>query len=305
MEQTKEKITFNIIANPNAGGGKIERVLTQIKTALEQHEIQYTVSYAHTPELAREIAGELEAAGQKYVIAVGGDGTFSEVLNGFQNPSSVVLGLIPAGTGNDFLKTLGISSKPQEAIKHLLSLKTKQIDYIQGVNRRALNVVSTGIDIQIMRKYNAKKKRNKLNYYKALFSTIFRHKFCAYTIKTDAVEKEAREYFIVAVGNGKYFGSGMKVCPNSVVDDGKLNLVGIHAMKRVKILFRLTKFLKGKHLKTKYAEEHICQTAQLNNGEPMTVNYDGELIDDEPFDVRIIAGGLNILLDEDLTKAPR
>lgn len=297
------KDIFNIIANPNAGRrGKIERVIAKVVETFQARNIPYTLQYANTPELAREIAGGLESAGEKFIIVIGGDGTLSEVVNGLAEPRNVNLGLIPAGTGNDFAKTLKITKDLKRNLEHIFSGVIKQFDYIQGATRRAVNTASTGIDIEIMQRYNASKRRNKLNYYRALFTTIFRYKAPSHKIKTDVAELDERKHFVIAACNGQYFGGGMRVSPNSCPHDGRLNMVAIHDMSRSKILFRLLKFLSGKHINKPYTIEHLTKAVQLNDSAPTTVDYDGELVYNEPFDLQIVVGGLNILHDEALIK---
>jgi len=302
---TKENF-FNIIVNPNAGRGKTEKILTLVVDKFRQNNVKHNVNYANTPESAQQIAHDIEISGEKNIVIIGGDGTFSEVINGLVNPENFNFGLIPAGSGNDFAKTLGISRNPKIAIKHILNISTKTIDYLQGHTRRAINTASTGIDIAIMERYNSYKKRSKFNYYKALFRTIFKHKFSKYSIQTrnnprqdETKDIEEKEYFVIAACNGKYFGGGMKISPYSNINDGKINLICINGMRKRNIFFfRLFKFLKGKHINKPYVQEHICETATLNSGELTTVNYDGELVYNEPFDIKIIKDGLTIFFDQ-------
>jgi YegS/Rv2252/BmrU family lipid kinase len=297
------KDTFNIIANPNAGRrGRIERAIAQSIEAFDARGIPHTLQYAYTPELAREIAGKLEHSGEKFIVVIGGDGTISEVVNGLVDPSKVAIGLIPAGTGNDLAKTIKINKNPKRALEHIFSGIVKQFDYIQGATRRAVNTVSTGIDIEIIGRYNACKRRNKFNYYRALLTTVFRYKYSDHKIKTDVAELGDSKYFVIAACNGQYFGGGMRVSPNSCARDGKINLVAINQMSRPKVLFRLVKFLTGKHIGKPYTIEHLTKTVKLNNAEPTTVDYDGELVQNEPFDLKVVTGGLNILYDEALIK---
>ncbi|MDR0850727.1 MAG: diacylglycerol kinase family lipid kinase [Christensenellaceae bacterium] len=294
---TKEKLNF--IVNPNAGCGKTTKAIGLIVDILKEKGIDYHIDYATTPELAREFSSALEAKGEKKIIIVGGDGTFSEVLNGVKNPSDLTFGFIPAGTGNDFAKTLGISKDPKKALEHVLNSKVTQFDYFQGRSRRALNTVSTGIDIAIIQKYNSYKKRSKLNYYRALLGAVFKFKFPCFRLKIDDTKDiPEKDYFVVSVCNGQYFGGGMKISPNSKPDDGKITLVSIHGMPRRKIFFRMLDVLKGKHIGKSYSEEYICDHITLNDNQLMTVNFDGELIPNEPFDIKVIKNGLNVFLDK-------
>lgn len=290
--ETNEKLNF--IVNPNAGGGRTTKAINLISDILKEKNIDHHIDYAPTPGLAREFASALENQNKKNIIIVGGDGTFSEVLNGVKNPSSMVFGFIPAGTGNDFAKTLKISKDPKKALEIILKGQTMQIDYLQGRSRRAINTVSTGIDIAIIQKYNSYKKRNKLNYYKALLTTAFKYKFPSFKLNVDGDDTQSKDYFVISVCNGQYFGGGMKISPNSSLNDGKMTAVCIHGMKKSKILTRVGGFLKGSHIGKHYVDEYFCNHINLDDNKLMTVNFDGELIENEPFNIKVIENGLTI-----------
>lgn len=350
------KQKLNIIFNPNAGNGRSEKARKIIEQILQEKAITYEVFKSESEDKAKIILDGLLTNGQKNIIVIGGDGTFSAIVNSCNDPSQFVFGLIPSGTGNDFAKTLGISKNPKKALEHILSGKQCQVDYLQGTSRRAVNTVSAGIDIAIITKYESynqqKNKRTKGSYYKALLSTMFKYKCEKFFVqKSDTINFDAssfdnvkkqetitpvddknsqpnpnnqdnlsnpppysyteidsnqtnesngyqmvgdREYFCVAVCNGQYFGSGMKVSPHSKLDDGIIHLVCIHSLRRLKILTSMLQFLKGKHIKKSYCDEFLCQSVLVNKGEKMTVNYDGELKHNEPFCINIVKNGLNI-----------
>jgi len=287
-----KKLTF--IANPNAGKCKAKKIVEKIVPILETNGVECDVFFAETAKEARLIAAQNEASGEKNIIVVGGDGTFGEVVTGVENPSELNFGFIPSGTGNDFAKAAGLPRNIEECASVILKGQTKKIDYLQGYSRRAINVASTGFDTEVIKAFNRYKRRNKKNYYRALFKTLFRVKHAKYYVEIDGQKSsEEKQCFIFAACNGSYIGGGMKISPYSKIDDGMINFVCINSMPRRKILFRLFGFLKGKHIDKSYTVQCLCEEVKLGEGMPVSICYDGELLE-EPFDVKIVKDGLNV-----------
>ena len=298
MNTTGNKI-LNFIVNPNAGRGKATRAMKKIAAYLDRQKLVHKIHFADTSEQARDIARGLERAGEDTIIAVGGDGTFSEVINGVRNLSGVTFGFIPAGTGNDLVKTLDLPCKPLLALKHILSDKTDTIDYLQGKCRRALNIVSTGFDVDVLKRFNASGIRNKLTYYHSLLKCILKFDYYKSDITLDGKDPVRREFFLVAATNGRYFGSGMHISPNAGIQDGKINTIVINSMPKSRVFRAALRFIKGKHIHDDYVEEYLTDHIVLDTGKRMTLDFDGELIEDE-FDIKIVPNGLKIFFDPDL-----
>ncbi|MCL2483844.1 MAG: diacylglycerol kinase family lipid kinase [Firmicutes bacterium] len=285
--------------NPVAGKGKARKTTHKLVDFLTDNKIMFRLFYSHYKGHMGEIARELEKKGEDNVIIVGGDGSINEVLNGLENPKKIKIGIIPCGTGNDFSRAVGISTKPSVAMKQIMQNNICEVDYLKTSDKRAINTISIGIDIAVIKKYNRYKSAGKFNYYKALIRALLTYRYTKMQFDIDGIEKDENEYFVAAACNGKYFGGNMMVSPYSKVDDGKISFVAMKRMSPYLIPFRLLGFIKGKHIDKPYVERYLAENVvsnTLTEGNTQTVNYDGELVENSVFDVSIVKNGLNIYL---------
>jgi YegS/Rv2252/BmrU family lipid kinase len=284
---------YDFVVNPVAGRGKSKKNMKKISEYLTDKNILHTINFSTKIGESAEITKRLIEGGSKNIIAVGGDGTVGEVLNGITD-LNCNLGIIPSGTGNDFATSLGIpEDNPIKAMDLILKNRPAHTDFIEMGTRRCINVAGCGIDVEVLKRCKKMKLiKGKLQYYISLLITLIRYKFIKFKIKTDGVESEHCG-FIAAVCNGKYFGSGIKVSPESDVSDGKLNVVILNEMKKRKIIGHLIMLMRGTILTSKYAEHILCERAEIIGEKPITVNIDGELFD-EPFTCAVVTGKLKI-----------
>ncbi len=286
---------YHFIANYTAGKGKTEKAIKQIEEYMKAKGLPYAVHISKYPGNSVELAKTLSSVPAN-IIAVGGDGTFNEVLNGLDTQKGV-LGFIPAGIGNDFARASGISKKPVEALEDILKGRIVNADYMEIGReenmRRCLNVAGTGLDIDVLQRYNKSRFKNKFQYYLSLFASLI--KFSGYDIQvTVNGETTVHKAFIAAVANGRYVGGGMQISPESDIYDGKLDVVIIHMSKRRKIPGMLIKFLRGKHLTLAATKTFRADAVSISCAQNDLVNIDGELIGGLAFDVKIVPGGLRI-----------
>jgi YegS/Rv2252/BmrU family lipid kinase len=285
---------YDFVVNPVAGRGKSKKNMKKIAGYLTAKNILHTISFSTKIGESLEITKRLIENGSKNIVAVGGDGTVGEVLNGMTDLENCNLGIIPSGTGNDFAMALGIPEDPIKAIDLILKGQPAYTDFIEMSTRRCINVAGCGIDVDVLKRCKKMKLiKGKPQYYISLLITLIRYKFIRFKIKIDGAESEHRG-FIAAVCNGKYFGSGIKVSPESDLSDGKLNVVIINEMKRRKILGHLLRLMRGTILESKYTKHVLCESVEIIGEKPITVNVDGELFDGEPFKCNVVTGKLKV-----------
>ncbi|HCU56033.1 MAG TPA: hypothetical protein DIC18_01710 [Clostridiales bacterium] len=290
---------YHIIYNPSSGQKKTKKAAEEVMLALKQagHNAVFhpTEWKGHCTEIVREINASPEP--QK-VLIIGGDGTFSEALNGVTNFESITFGLIPCGTGNDFAKKLSLPKKPKKAVARILKGAVNRIDYLDLGSRRCLNVCGLGMDVDVLVKYASMKHfRGKIKYYLSLFYVLTHFKPHRVRYTVNGVENE-QDVFMVGVCNGSYIGGGMAIAPGSNVKDGVLDLVVIDNIKRSKLLFRLIAFLRGKIDKQPCTHTFRSTEAQvevLNEGTGK-IQVDGEVIDTARIDAKIVPNGLKMFL---------
>lgn len=286
---------YHFIVNLTAGSGKTAKAAAQIEEYLKGKGIPYAMHESKYPgnaiELARAISSE-----SVNIVAVGGDGTFNEVLNGI-DIQKAVLGFIPAGVGNDFARSAGISKKPLEALEDILKGRIVNVDYINIGNeenmRRCLNVAGTGLDIDVLQRFDRKKGKSRLQYYSSLIASLIKFKGYGIEMTLDG-ETTSHNAFMAVTANGQYFGGGMKVSPYSDIYDGKLDVILIHMTKRSKIPGMLLKFLKGKHLGLAVTKTYKADSVKIKCLQNDFVDIDGELLSGLDFTAKVIPGGLKM-----------
>lgn len=290
-----DNFLYHFIVNLTAGKGKTKKAVEQIEEYLKEKGVPYAMHESRYPGNAIELARSLSAENVN-IVAVGGDGTFNEILNGI-DIEKAVLGFIPAGVGNDFARTAGMSGKPLEALEDILKGRIVNADYINVGSeenmRRCLNVAGTGLDIDVLQRFDRKNGKTKLQYYTSLVASLF--KFKGYDIEmTLDGETTSHNAFLAVAANGQYFGGGMKVSPDSDIYDGKLDVVLIHMTKRRKIPGMLIKFLQGKHLGLAVTKAYKADSVRIKCLQNDFVDIDGELLRGLDFTASVVPGGLKM-----------
>ena len=282
MSEQKTKI----IINPKADMGRTWGTVTDLHSLVEGYgEAAWSdTSYpTHATELARQ-AGE---SGYSLVIAVGGDGTVHEVVNGLmQVPPETRprLGIVPVGSGNDFAHTLGLSSTPAEALKRIYSGQSRRIDvgmYDIGQGKREYfnNTFGMGFDATVtIHTLHLTKLRGFMMYLVAVLQTIIQnHDAPMMHIETDR-ETWDEETIMLAVCNGPREGGGFLVAPDSAVSDGILNYASVGHVSRLMMLRLIPEVMKGTHGRFKQVRLGQFHRLQLRSEKPVTVHADGEVI---------------------------
>lgn len=285
---------YHIIVNPQGGKGKSLKALTTVEEIFKNNNAQYVVHKTEYAGHATEIARELSKTPDTNIVVMGGDGSFHEVLCGIDNFDNVTLGLVACGSGNDFIKKSGNSTNVKEAVQTILNGKVGFVDYMELGKYRCLNVGGGGMDVDVLLKYaNCKTLKGKAAYYYSLFYTLLHTRFHHLRITADGVTKDT-SVFMIGVGNGGFIGGGIPICPNAIVDDGLLNVGYVSEMKKSKIIFRLFKFLKGKHVGTDWGGEYTAKKVTIEALDDSRFELDGEIIDDTKLDIEVVHNKLKM-----------
>lgn len=280
---------LNFIVNAHSGKGLGNKHLKKIIDFCYKRNIEYTVHLTSAPGHATRIAKALVENHSSTIVAVGGDGTFHEVLNGIPSFEHTALGFIPSGRGNDFATGEGIPLNPIKALEKIVEGKIKYIDYIKVGDKRCLNVAGTGLDIDVLKRVAGR--NGKITYLSSLVYCLRHFDPYTLTVESNGVTK-TYDCIMAGICNGKQFGGGIKLSPASVTDDGKLNVVVMRMPKNKKLLGALIKFVRGKHLKLDITEHFLCEKATVTSPDKFSVQLDGEIYDDLPFVCEVVKGGL-------------
>lgn len=286
---------YNIIVNPWSGEGKKKKLHARAIAYFQKLGQEVRVVASERPGQIKEIAHSLTREGKGDVVVIGGDGTLHDALNGFTNFDKCALGLIPAGTGNDFAAAANIPSEPEAAVELIVKGAPRYTEFMQlprGV--RGLNVAGTGIDVEILRRCRASKwLRGKLQYLISLIISLIKFKNYDLTVRVNGREVRYKT-LIACVGNGFRFGGGIRMCPQAVLGDNLLDFVAVDNVKKSRILPAFIKLMQGRILEEKFSRFERCDHIEIFSERPLTVQVDGELYDDLPFVADVVRDTLRM-----------
>lgn len=284
-----------LIANRHAGRGAVAKALPQVEDHLSRRELDYEVRYTEGPGDATAIARQTLESGKRFLVAVGGDGTVHEVVNGMiENDRPVgseqpVLGVIGAGTGCDFIRTFGIPEMPAHAVSHLDGPESFPIDIgkvtyrYDGGDRVGYfaNIAEAGLGAAaIARSQRLPRFLGPMLYFFAFWLTLSKHK--PYRAEVDLVDRRWEGSLNnVVIANGQFFGNGMKIAPKAAPTDGLLDVLIEHARKRDAIAV-LPKVYKGEHLPHPDIELFKRVKLSITSERPLPIEADGELLGETP-----------------------
>lgn len=286
---------MHIITNPVSRKGHGERLTRTITAALGEKGIPYTLSYTSREQDACALARKAAEAGEKLVLCIGGDGTVSGVAGGLVRSNSA-LGIIPAGTGNDFARYLGIPSNPLEALEIALNGKAVSVDAGMANDWVFINAAGSGFDVEVLRRTLRYKKifHGLPAYVLGVLSALFRYPQMDVKIERDGGVIEQKS-LILSIANGQYIGGGMHVAPTADTTDGLFDVLYVDEIKRWKIPFLLAGFIKGSHLKWPIVHHFRCAGLTITTSD-RSLQLDGEIFEEETVKYKILPGALKIMV---------
>ena len=280
------------ICNPTAGHGRGKKVGRMIEEWLREKQRPCRLLWTEYPGHGTELARKAGSEGAEMVIAIGGDGTAFETAQGLLG-TETPLAIIPAGTGNDFIKTIGVPSDPKEALEHVLSCKPQKTDAGMINDRMFLNEIGTGFDVMVLDYTQKAKKyaRGLLPYLYGVLQAMFRFRAMEITYTLEDGEEMHQRAFVMAAANGGYIGGGIRIAPDARVDDGLLDVVVVGDIPRRKLPLRLLGLLRGKILSFPETQFHRVKMLTFT-AENMRLNIDGEVISAQAAQVTIMPGSI-------------
>ncbi len=237
--------------------------------------------------------------GFTHIVAMGGDGTINEVVNGMVTAkTSLPLGVIPAGSGNDFVRMLGIPSDPTTAIDLLIDGSSRKIDlgYVVG-DRYFVNGLGIGIDAQVARDVlQMEHLRGAAAYLYAAIKEVFR--FQAFPVTLTGEEwTETKTCVSLGITNGKYAGGGFKLAPRAEVDDGLIDIAAIGDYSVLGRLRHLPQARKGTHISLKRVYYQQVHTVTVSSAAKLIAHIDGEVyrLPSSSFDVAAAPKAITVI----------
>jgi YegS/Rv2252/BmrU family lipid kinase len=289
-----------LIVNPTARHGETEALLPALEKLLQSvaHDTLTTRHPGHATELAAA------AGGYDVVVAVGGDGTVHEVLNGLMSlPAETrpALGVIPTGSGNDSRRTLGVPTDITDATLTLTSGQRRAFDVGLCNGTYFNNSFAAGLDARVTAKaveYKVTTRRSGLwLYLTALIHVLFNELYPHHVrVSWDGAPAEATDLLIVAATIGPTYGGGFFITPDAVPDDGLLEVCVIDPLSLVQALMRLPFVIFGKHTGMRPVHMSRRTSIVIDSDEPLPAQIDGEVVVGRHFEISILPGAIECVV---------
>ncbi len=291
-----------VIVNPAAGRGRGRRAWTVVGPALRDAGLQFEETFEEQPGQAIPLAEDAARAGYDVIVAVGGDGTVHEVVNGIMRAGmreQPAIGIIPGGTGNDFARALGIPKDPLEAGRLLLSGARRRVDIGQVNERYFVGISGVGFDAEVAAKVNRWPKwvGGTPVYIAAILNMLVTYRLAPTRIFLDGREERLR-LFLLAAANTPWYGGGMFMAPDARADDGKLEVITARDLSKFETLGLLPKVFSGAHLRHRKVSHQAVRELRVESDVPLSIHADGEMVGQVPAVFRAVPGAIEVIVPD-------
>ncbi|WP_280739204.1 MULTISPECIES: YegS/Rv2252/BmrU family lipid kinase [unclassified Enterococcus] len=309
---------YHLLVNPASGSGTGEKAAKKIIALLDKNHCQYTLYLTEVAgdetkiasQLAEETlvpwqentAADYEEKAYPLLVVLGGDGTLHEVLNCFyQLAVKFPIAYIPAGSGNDFARGVGLSKEPEQAFWHLFKTKEPRNlnvlayqDAMQEESGLTFNNFGIGLDAAVVAAANqsaTKKHLNKfklgsLSYMAQIFKILFTQKGFPILVDVNGQKVNFKKTFLCTTTNHPYFGGGIAIAPMADVNKETFELVVVERVALFKIFWLVILLLRKKHVNSKYYHHFSAKKMRIISTVPQYGQADGETIQPQPFDIQ-------------------
>jgi diacylglycerol kinase (ATP) len=289
-----------VVANPTSGRGKGARLIPKVESLLRSLGIRHAMHVSGSPADPERMAREAADRGADTVVALGGDGHVGACANGLAGSEST-LAVIPAGTGNDFARLLGIPFKDPLAAARLLDRPvTRRLDMVRArtpqQERYYVNVAGAGFDSEVNAYANRMRLlKGKAKYVFATFALLPGFKAGQFHVVVDGVEHELPG-MLIAVGNGVSYGGGMKVCPEAIPDDGLIDVCVIGDISKPDFIKTFPKVFKGRHVDHPKVTVLRGREVTISAERTLQVFADGEHVGTLPVTFTVVPSSLAVVV---------
>jgi YegS/Rv2252/BmrU family lipid kinase len=310
-------MTAFVVVNPRSGGGRTKREWRSIERALGEAFPLMSVAVTRRRGEAKTLVREALLEGHSEIIAVGGDGTINEAVNGFFDDNGpiapdAVFGFVTSGSGGDFRKSFGIAPGAQAAIARLKTVTPRKVDvgrlscitrHGEPMVRYFINIASFGMSGMIVDSVNrariAKLFGGSFAFAFHSLMGMLRYGERTVRIRIDGNFDEIANISTVAVANGQFFGGGMKVAPNAKPDDGTFDVVIMGGIPRHRAAADMKLIYSGAHLnnpavRVVRGQKIVAVPVAETRGKPVLIEVDGENAGRLPATFEILPRALNL-----------
>ena len=292
------------IVNPAAGGGRSRRLLGPALDRLRAGGLEVEAAETHAPGEATQIARQAYGHGVRNFLAIGGDGTSYEVVNGLfpqaLSGDRPTLAFLPLGTGNSFLRDFS-SSGIEHAIESLLAKRSRTCDVLRLRHREGtihyINLLSMGFSADVAtlraRRFSA---WGELGYFTAIFLTLARFNRRPFPVRVEGqAEFDSRRCLFLTFSNSKFTGGTMMIAPRAEINDGLVEYVRWGPIGRLGLIRNLPGLYDGTHMQHPLAERKAVRRVEFNLDGPIDVMVDGEVLTLHCEELDVLPGALNVV----------
>lgn len=295
-----------LVFNPAAGRRRASKVLGVLEEHLRARDLDYEIEATAAPGDATRITRRCLEAGTRLVVAVGGDGTLNEVVNGMIEDDSAVapgaaVGVVPAGRSSDFIRTFGIPRMPGHATAHLdgdtsFPIDIGKVTFARGeafATRYFANIAEAGMGALVARRAAGMPSiLGPTSYFFAFWSVL--GTFQPAEVKVDLMDRTYEGPALnVVVANGQFFGGGMKVAPRAAPTDGVLD-IQIQATTKREAVALLPRVYKGEHVPHEHIKESKRVKVSVTAEPPLPVEADGEVLGHTPATFEVLKNAISL-----------
>lgn len=306
-----------VVCNPVSGMGRGQERLALVRRTLDREGITHRAALTTRRGDAMHLAYSASRAGCSAVVVVGGDGTLFEVVNGVIGPArieivlsphkDVAIGLVQAGRGSDFGRSIGVPSDVQAACDRLLSGRSRTVDLghvtytsFSGRPRAAyfVNAAGLGFDAEVTVRANASPRvlGGTIPYLSSLFTTLIKYRNKRLTVSVDnEMAYQARANSIV-IANGQYFGGGMKIAPEAELSDGQLDVVTLGDLGKIDLVRNVPRVYDGSHITHPKVAMRRGRTIEVTSSDRVLLQADGEVLGTAPARFRVVPDALRLIV---------
>ena len=293
-----KKIKWGFIINPVAGKGLALRYISKIRNRIKKFKMNAEFFHTVRKKHAQEIAAELASSGYTHIIAVGGDGTVNEVASGIID-RDVIFGVIPAGSGNDFVPLLGFPEHFGEKDWGILfTAKTIKMDVGICNGNYFLNGMGFGFDAQVAAE-NYKRSEEKGgtgSYVWHIIRNIFRYKEKPIRTYSNGSERVS-SCFIKTIGIGRRFGGGYHLTAQAIANDGLFDVCTVDTLSVFQRLKLFPKVSEGRHINNEKVHYYQTDRIEIDTDEIVPYHLDGEVFFDKHFSVSLVPEKLKVIFN--------
>jgi len=301
----------HVIVNPYSARGKTGQKWEGIKSIIKHYFSEFKYVFTEKPNQATEITREILSEGFDLIIGIGGDGTLNEIMNGFligdgkrTVNDEASLGIIPSGTGSDFIRFLKIPRDFKKSIELIKNSKKNKFDVgkitfsgneNENLHKYFINIADFGLGADVVKNLShvPESKRGPLSYYTGMLSVIKNFRSKNVEIVIDGKKKIEGKYLIGAIANGGIFGGGMIIAPDAKVDDGYFDIILVKEMKKFEIIRNTPHLYRGTIMNNRKVEFFRAKKIEVFSKEDVNLEFDGETGEKIPAKFEIVERALN------------